>query len=107
MPVEVAISEKKLIARRPQPMTHNRHKSLQNSFYAIGIKNGNQDMSRGAHTKLINLSVHAHGMRVRVYSQSTNALRLIEGISAEYLLADIGYDSDKSSLQTRSRYSPT
>ena len=44
MPVEVVISEEKLIVRRLQPMTHNRHKSLQSSFYAIGIKDCNQDI---------------------------------------------------------------
>src|SRR5271154_5918037 len=54
---------------------------------------------RGLNTKL-HLAVDAHGMPVRIIitqgttADCTQACRLIEGISAEYLLADRGYDSD-------------
>jgi transposase len=54
---------------------------------------------RGLNTKL-HLAVDAHGMPVRVIitqgttADCTQASRLIEGISADYLLADRGYDSN-------------
>jgi len=54
---------------------------------------------RGLNTKL-HLAVDAHGMPVRVIitqgttADCTQANRLIEGIAAEQLLADRGYDSD-------------
>ena len=49
----------------------------------------------------MHLAVDAHGMPVRVFVTSgptadcTQACRLIEGLEAEYLLADRGYDSDQ------------
>ena len=54
---------------------------------------------RGLNTKL-HLAVDAHGMPVRVIitqgttADCSQASRLIEGISADYLLADRGYDSN-------------
>ena len=48
----------------------------------------------------MHLAVDAHGMPVRMkltagtVADSTQALELIEGIDAEHLLADKGYDSD-------------
>ena len=53
----------------------------------------------GLNTK-IHLAVDAHGMPLRVIitqgttADCTQASRLIEGLSAEYLLADRGYDSN-------------
>ena len=55
---------------------------------------------KGLNTK-IHLAVDAHGMPVRILiTEGTRAdcsqtEHLIEGIDAEYLLADKGYDSDK------------
>ncbi len=55
---------------------------------------------RGFNTK-IHLGVDAHGMAVRVLisegsrADCSQAEYLIEGIDADYLLADKGYDSDK------------
>ena len=55
---------------------------------------------RGLNTK-IHLAVDAHGMPVRMLitegtrADCSQAEHLIEGIDAEYLLADKGYDSDK------------
>ena len=55
---------------------------------------------RGLNTK-IHLAVDAHGMPVRILitegtrADCSQAEHLIEGIDAEYLLADKGYDSDK------------
>lgn len=48
----------------------------------------------------MHLAVDAHGMPVRMkvtegtVSDGSQALALIEGIAAEHLLADKGYDSD-------------
>ncbi|MFV0508163.1 MAG: IS5 family transposase [Shewanella algae] len=70
--------------------------------HAAGAKGGNQDMSRnkrGLNTK-IHLAVDAHGLPVRVFitkgtrADCTQASLLIDGIDAEYLLADRGYDSN-------------
>ncbi|MCP5132122.1 MAG: IS5 family transposase [Gammaproteobacteria bacterium] len=70
--------------------------------HAAGAVGGNQDMSRtkgGFNTK-IHLAVDAHGLPVRVLitqgttADCTQAGRLIEGLSADYLLADRGYDSN-------------
>ena len=53
----------------------------------------------GLNTK-IHLAVDAHGMPVRVFitqgttADCTQARRLIEGLDADYLLADRGYDSN-------------
>ena len=55
---------------------------------------------RGLNTK-IHLAVDAHGLPVRMLitegtrADCSQAEHLIEGIDAEYLLADKGYDSDK------------
>ena len=57
------------------------------------------ERKRGLNTK-VHLAVDAHGMPVRVViTQGTTAdckcaSTLIEGIDAEYLLADRGYDTD-------------
>ncbi|MDO8775877.1 MAG: IS5 family transposase [Burkholderiaceae bacterium] len=70
--------------------------------HAAGAKGGNQDMGRtkgGFNTKL-HLAVDAHGMPIRVLitagttADCTQAGKLIEGLTAENLLADKGYDSD-------------
>ena len=64
-----------------------------------GWKSGYEPDKRGLNTKL-HLAVYAHGMPVRIIitqgtrADCTQAGRLIEGLSAEYLLADRGYDSD-------------
>ncbi|WP_099116116.1 IS5 family transposase, partial [Xenorhabdus miraniensis] len=70
--------------------------------HAAGAEGGNQDMGRtkgGFNTK-IHLAVDAHGMPVRALITSgttadcSQAEILIEGIDAEHLLADRGYDSN-------------
>lgn len=54
---------------------------------------------KGINTK-IHLAVDVHGIPVRIFitqgttADCTQAGRLIEGISADYLLADRGYDSN-------------
>ena len=73
-------------------MVDDRCQSLQGTPPCSGRK-------RGLNTK-IHLAVDAHGMPVRVViTQGTTAdcrlgSTLIEGIDAEYLLADRGYDTD-------------
>ena len=70
--------------------------------HAAGAKGGNQDMSRtkGGNTK-IHLTVDANGMPVRVLitedtrADCKEAIHLIDGISAETLLADRGYDTNQ------------
>jgi len=63
-------------------------------------------VKRGLNTKL-HLAVDAHGMPVRVVvttgtdADCTHAGKLIEGISADHLLADKGYDSDAIVEQAR------
>ena len=60
---------------------------------------GHESHQRGLNTK-IHLAVDAHGLPVRVLitqgttADCTQAGRLIEGLSADYLLADRGYDSN-------------
>ncbi|MCL1854270.1 MAG: IS5 family transposase [Clostridia bacterium] len=70
--------------------------------HAAGAIGGNQDMKRtkgGFNTK-IHLAVDANGMPVRILVTAgtvhdcTQACTLIEGIPAEWLLADRGYDSN-------------
>ncbi len=67
--------------------------------HASGAKGGNQEDKRELNTK-IHLAVDAHGIPVRIFitqgttADCTQAGRLIEGISADYLLADRGYDSN-------------
>nr|WP_305066877.1 IS5 family transposase [Jeongeupia sp. HS-3] len=62
-------------------------------------QSGNGGDQRGLNSKL-HLAVDAHGMPVRVLVTSgttadcTQGGALIDGLSAEYLLADRGYDSD-------------
>ena len=65
-----------------------------------GGQSGYGSHKRGLNTK-IHLAVDAHGMPVRILitegtrADCSQAEHLIEGIDAEYLLADKGYDSDK------------
>ena len=69
-------------------------------------KSGHEPHKRGLNSK-IHLAVDAHGMPVRVFitqgttADCTQADRLIEGIDADYLLADRGYDSDTIIEQAR------
>ena len=79
--------------------------------HAAGAKAGNQDMGRtkgGLNTKL-HLAVDSHGMPVRVCITSgttadcTQAGYLIEGISADHLLADKAYDTDAIVEQARAQ----
>jgi len=79
--------------------------------HAAGAKGGNQEMSRskGGLNAKIHLAVDAHGMPVRIVitdgttADCTQASKLIEGITAEYLLADKGYDSDEIVVQAESQ----
>lgn len=67
-------------------------------------RSGRRQPGYGAHKRGLNSKIHlavdAHGMPVRLFvtagtvADCTQACRLIEGIDAEYLLADRGYDSD-------------
>ena len=63
-------------------------------------ESGHGSYQRGLNTKL-HLAVDAHGMPVRMIvtqgttADCTQAIPLIEGITAEYLLADKGYDSNE------------
>ena len=63
-------------------------------------KSGNGPHKRGLNTKL-HLAVDSHGMPVRlILTQGTTAdcsqaIALIQGIQAEHLLADKGYDSNE------------
>ncbi|MCR5562390.1 MAG: IS5 family transposase [Desulfovibrio sp.] len=70
--------------------------------HAAGARGGNQAMSRnkrGLNSK-IHLAVDAHGMQVRFFvtagttADCSQAVDLIDGIAAQYLLADRGYDSN-------------
>ncbi|WP_446470790.1 IS5 family transposase [Xenorhabdus stockiae] len=69
---------------------------------AAGTQGGNQDMgiTKGGFNTKIHLAVDAHGMPVRIVITSgttadcSQAERLIEGLDAEHLLADRGYDSN-------------
>ncbi|MGR9087317.1 MAG: IS5 family transposase [Gammaproteobacteria bacterium] len=70
--------------------------------HAAGAKGGNQDMgaTKGGFNSKIHLAVDAHGMPVRILitagttADCSQASALIEGLDAQYLLADKGYDSD-------------
>ena len=84
-------------------MTDDRRLSLQGAPPCGGAVGGNQDMSRtkgGLNTKL-HLVVDSHGLPVRVVvregttADCTQAITLIEGLTAEYLWADKGYDSNE------------
>ena len=65
-----------------------------------GRESGNVPYKRGLNTK-IHLAVDANGMPVRILvtkgtrADCKEAVRLIEGISAEALLADRGYDTNE------------
>ena len=80
----------------------------QHGMSAVG---GNQAVGadkRGLNTKL-HLAVAAHWMPVRMavtagaMADCTQAEALIDGIEAEYLLADRGYDTDKALAAARER----
>ncbi len=70
--------------------------------HAAGAKGGNQNMgvTKGGLNSKIHLAVDAHGMPLRMLVTSgtvadcSQAATLIEGLDAQYLLADKGYDSD-------------
>ncbi|EIC30817.1 transposase [Methylomicrobium album BG8] len=70
--------------------------------HAAGAKGGNQDMAitKGGLNSKIHLAVDAHGMPVRILitagttADCSQASTLIEGVDAQHLLADKGYDSD-------------
>ena len=83
-------------------MADDRCQPLQSSPTCSGCKrrqSGHEPYKRGLNTKL-HLAVDAHGMPVRVIvtqgttADCTQASRLIEGLTAEALLADKGYDTD-------------
>jgi len=69
---------------------------------------GHEPHKRGLNTK-IHLAVDAHGLPIRVLitqgttADCTQAGRLIEGLSADYLLADRGYDSNALIDQAKSQ----
>jgi transposase len=64
-----------------------------------GRKSGHEPHKRGLNTK-IHLAVDAHGMPIRAIitagtvADCTQAAGLIDGLTAEMLLADKGYDSN-------------
>jgi transposase len=92
-------------------MADDRRQSLQGSS-SCGRSQGRQSRhephKRGLNTK-IHLAVDAVGLPVRVIitegtrADCTQAERLIEGIKADYLLADKGYDSDAIVDQAKSQ----
>ncbi|WP_409360246.1 transposase, partial [Desulfovibrio sp. OH1186_COT-070] len=63
-------------------------------------QSGHEPHKRGLNTKL-HLAVDAHGMPVRAFvtqgttADCTQAIALIDGFTAEKLLADKGYDTDE------------
>ena len=70
--------------------------------HGTGARGGNQAIGRtkgGLNSKL-HLAVDSHGMPVRLslsegmVADCTQAHSLIEGVAAEYLLADPGYDTN-------------
>ena len=73
-----------------------------------GWKSGYEPHKRGLNTKL-HLAVDAHGLPVRIVitqgttADCTQASKLIEGITAEHLLADKAYDSDAILEQAKSQ----
>ncbi len=83
-------------------MADDRRQPLQGSpprGRSAGRQSGDEPHKRGLNTK-IHLAVDAFGLPVRVLvtqgtdADCTHAGRLIEGLSAAYLLADKGYDTD-------------
>jgi transposase len=92
-------------------MVDDRRQSLQGSparSGCAGRKPGYESHKRGLNTKL-HLAVDAHGMPVRIIATEgtradcSEAASLIEGIDAEHLIADKGYDSDAVIRQARSQ----
>ena len=90
-------------------MADDRRQSLQGSSSCCRSqrrKSGHEPHKRRLNTK-IHLAVDAHGMPVRVFitqgttADCTQASRLIEGLDADYLLADRGYDSNAIIEQAR------
>ena len=88
--------------RTGRRMVDDRCQPLQGSPPCRGCtrrKSGDEPYQRGLNTK-IHLAVDAQGLPFRVLvtqgttADCTPAGRLIENISADYLLADKGYDSD-------------
>ena len=73
-----------------------------------GRESGHGTYKRGLNTK-IHLAVDAHGMPLRIIATEatradcTEAASLIEGIDAEHLIADKGYDSDVIVEQAKSQ----
>ena len=69
-------------------------------------------MIDASHCKVHPHAVDAHGMTVRIIATEgtradcSEATRLIEGIDAEHLIADQGYDSDAVIQQARSQGMP-
>lgn len=83
-------------------MADDRRQSLQGTSSCGGSErrqSRDEPHKRGLNTKL-HLAVDSHGMPVRALitkgttADCTQAIALIDGLSAEYLLADRGYDSD-------------
>ena len=83
-------------------MAHHRCKSYQGASprsWVEGWKSSDESHKRGLNTK-IHLAVDAHGMPVRIIitegarADCAQAQVLIEGVSAEHLLADRAYDTD-------------
>src|SRR5471030_2570290 len=83
-------------------MAHDRRQPYQSASTRgrrKGRKSRHEPHKRGLNTKL-HLAVDAHGMPVRILitqgttADCTQASRLIEGLTAEALLADKGYDTD-------------
>ena len=68
--------------------------------HAAGRQSGDGQDKRGLNSKIL-LAVDAHGMPVRIIATSgtaadcSQAVALIDGIVAQYLLVDRGYDSNK------------
>mgnify|MGYP000325936410 CR=1 FL=1 len=71
-------------------------------------QSGHEPHKRGLNSK-IHLAVDAHGMPVRVIvtegtrADCTQAERLTQGICADYLIADKGYDTDLVIEDTKAR----
>ena len=92
-------------------MADDRCQPLQGSSscrWREGWQSGYESHKRGLNTK-IHLAVDAHGMPIRILvtqgtrADCTQAVRLIEGMNAEYLLADRGYDSDAIVVQAENQ----
>ena len=90
-------------------MIHASHVNVHQ--HGTGAVGGNQDIGctkGGLNTKL-HLAVDALGMPVRMVvtaetvADCTRVEALIEGIEAEYLLADRGYDTNKVLTAARER----